>query len=47
MHILSPAVHVPKEDVAKLFSKITGRELKPDIETLRVEVEDLWAEIKS
>lgn len=34
MHILSPAIHVPKEDVAKLFSKITGKELKPDIETL-------------
>jgi len=40
MHILSPAVHVPKEDVAKLFSKIVGKELKPDIaelvETARV-----------
>ncbi len=24
MHILSPAIHVPKEDVASLFSKITG-----------------------
>ena len=34
MHILAPAVHVPKEDVAQLFSKITGRELPPDIETL-------------
>ncbi len=34
MHILSPAIHVPKEDVAKLFSKITGKDLKPDIETL-------------
>ena len=34
MHILSPAIHVPKEDVAKLFSKITGKELKPDIEIL-------------
>jgi iron-sulfur cluster protein len=34
MHILSPAIHVPKEDVAKLFSKITGKELKPDIENL-------------
>ncbi len=34
MHILSPAIHVPKEDVAQLFSKITGQELKPDIETL-------------
>lgn len=34
MHILSPAIHVPKEDVATLFSKITGKELKPDIENL-------------
>ncbi len=34
MHILSPAIHVPKEDVAQLFSKITGQELPPDIETL-------------
>ncbi len=34
MHILSPAIHVPKEDVAQLFSKITGQELQPDIETL-------------
>ncbi len=34
MHILSPAIHVPKEDVAKLFSKITGKDLKPDIENL-------------
>lgn len=34
MHILSPAIHVPKEDVAKLFSKITGQELPPDIATL-------------
>ena len=30
MHILSPAIHVPKEDVAKLFSRITGEELPPD-----------------
>ncbi len=30
MHILSPAVHVPKEDVAALFSKITGEKLPPD-----------------
>ena len=30
MHILSPAIHVPKEDVAELFSKITGEELSPD-----------------
>jgi L-lactate dehydrogenase complex protein LldG len=34
MHILSPAIHVPKEDVAKLFSKITGKELSTDIPTL-------------
>lgn len=34
MHILSPAIHVPKEDVAQLFSKITGEELPPDIATL-------------
>jgi L-lactate utilization protein LutB len=35
MHILSPAIHVPKEDVATLFSKITGEELPPtDIEKL-------------
>jgi iron-sulfur cluster protein len=27
MHILSPAIHVPKEDVAKLFSKLTGQDL--------------------
>ena len=30
MHILSPAIHVPKEDVARLFSKITGQELPAD-----------------
>jgi len=30
MHILSPAIHVPKEDVAKLFSGITGESLPPD-----------------
>ena len=34
MHILSPAIHVPKEDVAQLFSKITGKELSTDIPTL-------------
>jgi iron-sulfur cluster protein len=30
MHILAPAVHVPKEDVAKLFSKLTGKKVPPD-----------------
>ena len=34
MHILSPAIHVPKEDVAKLFSEITGEQLPPDIPKL-------------
>jgi L-lactate dehydrogenase complex protein LldG len=41
MHILAPAVHVPKEDVAKLFSKITGKEIPPDIETLVATARDL------
>ena len=30
MHILSPAVHVPREDVAALLSKITGEEIPKD-----------------
>src|SRR3990172_1300102 len=30
MHILSPSIHVPKEDVAKLFSEITGEQLPSD-----------------
>ncbi len=30
MHILSPAIHVPKEDVAELFSKITGELIPAD-----------------
>jgi iron-sulfur cluster protein len=34
MHILAPAVHVPKEDVAKLLSKITGEDLPADVEVL-------------
>lgn len=34
MHILSPAIHVPREDVARLFSEITGQELPPDIDKL-------------
>jgi L-lactate dehydrogenase complex protein LldG len=35
MHILSPAIHVPKEDVAQLLSQITGEKLPPeDIEQM-------------
>jgi iron-sulfur cluster protein len=30
MHILSPAIHIPKEDVAALFSGIIGQELPRD-----------------
>jgi len=30
MHILSPSIHVPKEDVAELFSKLTGEKLPSD-----------------
>ena len=32
MHILSPSIHVPREDVAKLFSKVIGKEIKPEAE---------------
>jgi L-lactate dehydrogenase complex protein LldG len=32
MHILSPSIHVPREDVALLFSEVMGRELPPDSE---------------
>jgi L-lactate dehydrogenase complex protein LldG len=44
MHILSPAIHVPKEDVAALFSKITGKELPVDIGTLVATARDLLRE---
>jgi iron-sulfur cluster protein len=30
MHITSPAIHVPREDVARLFSRVLGTELAPD-----------------
>jgi L-lactate dehydrogenase complex protein LldG len=32
MHITSPAIHVPREDVARLFSKVLGTEITPDAE---------------
>ncbi len=44
MHILAPAVHVPKEDVARLFSRITGKEIPPDIETLVATARNLLRE---
>ena len=30
MHLVSPAIHVPREDVAELFSRIVGEQLPPD-----------------
>ena len=44
MHILSPAIHVPKEEVARLFSLITGQELPPEIETLVATARNLLRE---
>jgi L-lactate dehydrogenase complex protein LldG len=44
MHILSPAIHVPKEEVARLFSRITGQELPPEIETLVATARNLLRE---
>lgn len=31
MHIMSPAIHVPREQVAEVFSDFFGREIEPDI----------------
>jgi L-lactate dehydrogenase complex protein LldG len=33
-HILNPSVHIPKEEVAKTFSKLLGRAIEADIPTL-------------
>jgi len=44
MHILAPAVHVPKEDVAKLLSEITGEDLPADVEVLVAAVRKLLRE---
>ena len=33
MHLLAPAIHVPKEEVAKLLSRVTGKQIPPDIQT--------------
>ncbi len=32
MHILSPAIHMPREQVAEVFSKFFGRDIPPDVE---------------
>ena len=44
MHILSPAIHVPREDVARLFSQITGKEHSADIEKLVATARELLRE---
>ncbi len=44
MHILSPAIHVPREDVALLFSQITGQKQQPDIEKLVATARELLRE---
>ena len=33
MHLLAPAIHVPKEEVARLLSRVTGKNIPPDIQT--------------
>jgi L-lactate dehydrogenase complex protein LldG len=33
-HIINPSVHIPKEEVAKTFSKLVGRKVEADIPTL-------------
>jgi len=44
MHILSPSIHVPREDVAVLFSQLTREELPPDIEKLVSKARELLRE---
>ncbi len=33
-HIINPSVHVPREEVAKTFSKLLGKDVSPDISNL-------------
>jgi L-lactate dehydrogenase complex protein LldG len=44
MHLVTPAIHIPKEAVAELFSKITGKTLPPDPPTLTMVARDLLRE---
>ncbi|MFQ5710634.1 MAG: LUD domain-containing protein [Candidatus Geothermarchaeales archaeon] len=34
MHITSPAIHIPREEVARVFSEISGKNMAPDIPRL-------------
>jgi L-lactate dehydrogenase complex protein LldG len=36
MHILSPSIHIPREDVARLFSKVMGQEIAPDADIAKM-----------
>ncbi|MDA8228479.1 MAG: lactate utilization protein B [Desulfitobacterium hafniense] len=44
MHILSPAIHVPREQVAEIFSKFFGKEIPPDIAEEVAAVRDFMRE---
>lgn len=44
MHILSPAIHVPRERVAEIFTEFFGREIPPDIEREVAEVREFLRE---
>lgn len=44
MHILSPAIHVPREKVAEIFTKFFGREIEPDIAKEVAAVRDFMRE---
>lgn len=44
MHILSPAIHVPREKVAEIFTKFFGREIEPDIAIEVAAVRDFMRE---
>jgi iron-sulfur cluster protein len=33
-HFIVPAIHIPREDVSELFSKVSGKKLPPDIPAL-------------
>jgi iron-sulfur cluster protein len=44
MHILAPAIHVPKEEVARLLTKYTGEEVPPDIQTEVAKVREILRE---
>ena len=40
-HMVVPAIHVPKEEVAALFSKATGRRVSPNVEALALTARQL------